>query len=103
MGRPFWNFTFFFFNDTAPTEIYTLSLHDALPIYVAPSKSDMRPPVQAVDVWLLSVRWRRDLTPPRLSSRHSDSAMPLLVFVTQVQVMVSETIRMPLPPSVPSL
>src|SRR3712207_8616829 len=26
---------FFFFNDTATTEIYTLSLHDALPIYVA--------------------------------------------------------------------
>src|SRR5207253_11344134 len=25
-------FTSFFFNDTAPTEIYTLSLHDALPI-----------------------------------------------------------------------
>src|SRR5260370_30476586 len=29
--RPF--LTFFFFNDTATTEIYTLSLHDALPIY----------------------------------------------------------------------
>src|SRR6266487_6858300 len=29
---------FFFFNDTATTEIYTLSLHDALPIYrVEPS------------------------------------------------------------------
>src|SRR2546430_10592123 len=26
------NSTFFFFNDTATTEIYTLSLHDALPI-----------------------------------------------------------------------
>src|SRR5256885_13264904 len=26
---------FFFFNDTATTEIYTLSLHDALPISVA--------------------------------------------------------------------
>ena len=25
----------FFFNDTATTEIYTLSLHDALPIYVS--------------------------------------------------------------------
>src|SRR3712207_8831062 len=25
-------FIFIFFNDTAPTEIYTLSLHDALPI-----------------------------------------------------------------------
>src|SRR2546430_3202288 len=27
--------SFFFFNDTATTEIYTLSLHDALPIYPA--------------------------------------------------------------------
>src|SRR4051794_41298619 len=27
---------FFFFNDTAPTEIYTLSLHDALPIRPGP-------------------------------------------------------------------
>src|SRR5216683_1708242 len=30
-GAP--RFLFFFFNDTATTEIYTLSLHDALPIY----------------------------------------------------------------------
>src|SRR2546430_3356110 len=28
-------YLFFFFNDTATTEIYTLSLHDALPIYGA--------------------------------------------------------------------
>src|SRR3712207_7694783 len=28
---------FFFFNDTATTEIYTLSLHDALPISCCPS------------------------------------------------------------------
>src|SRR3712207_8916233 len=28
----------FFFNDTATTEIYTLSLHDALPIYARASK-----------------------------------------------------------------
>src|SRR6266704_3547269 len=27
---------FFFFNATATTEIYTLSLHDALPIWIAP-------------------------------------------------------------------
>src|SRR5262249_61538161 len=27
-------FFFFFFNDTATTEIYTLSLHDALPIFI---------------------------------------------------------------------
>src|SRR2546429_9885412 len=30
--RGFSFFFFFFFNDTATTEIYTLSLHDALPI-----------------------------------------------------------------------
>src|SRR6266571_9546159 len=29
---------FFFFNDTATTEIYTLSLHDALPIYPSARK-----------------------------------------------------------------
>ena len=31
-GGGVWGVFFFFFNDTAPTEIYTLSLHDALPI-----------------------------------------------------------------------
>src|SRR2546421_6364005 len=47
-------FHFFFFNDTATTEIYTLSLHDALPIYgpydrladrvrtVSPPRGDVR-------------------------------------------------------------
>src|SRR5256885_7381658 len=30
----FLSFFFFFFNDTATTEIYTLSLHDALPISI---------------------------------------------------------------------
>src|SRR3712207_9380659 len=34
--------SFFFFNDTATTEIYTLSLHDALPISRPPT-----PPVPA--------------------------------------------------------
>src|SRR5215211_5466281 len=33
----FFFFFFFFFNDTATTEIYTLSLHDALPISAAGS------------------------------------------------------------------
>src|SRR2546425_9288882 len=32
MVCPFTTIIFFFFNDTATTEIYTLSLHDALPI-----------------------------------------------------------------------
>src|SRR2546430_10237494 len=43
------SFFFFFFNDTATTEIYTLSLHDALPISprpeaLRPSIREIRPP-----------------------------------------------------------
>src|SRR5438132_9101160 len=32
-------FSFFFFNDAATTEIYTLSLHDALPIFFPRARS----------------------------------------------------------------
>src|SRR3712207_7785957 len=39
---------FFFFNDTATTEIYTLSLHDALPIFAA----GRAPDVDAADLEL---------------------------------------------------
>src|SRR6266487_3765111 len=35
-------YLYFFFNDTATTEIYTLSLHDALPISSAPPCSRVR-------------------------------------------------------------
>src|SRR2546427_11868331 len=41
------HFTFFFFNDTATTEIYTLSLHDALPIYGARCRCDVDHPAAA--------------------------------------------------------
>src|SRR5258708_30966349 len=34
--------SFFFFNDTATTEIYTLSLHDALPILCAAKYEDVQ-------------------------------------------------------------
>src|SRR2546430_11955019 len=39
---------FFFFNDTATTEIYTLSLHDALPIFSASSSATHFCPVCSV-------------------------------------------------------
>src|ERR1043166_10305108 len=41
-GGPFLVFCFFFFNYTATTEIYTLSLHDALPIFFERSQSSQR-------------------------------------------------------------
>src|ERR1039458_10875315 len=48
---------FFFFNDTATTEIYTLSLHDALPIYITYSNTGSgaqyldSPGAKAMSVW----------------------------------------------------
>src|ERR1051326_4281982 len=36
-SHSFFSYSVFFFNDTATTEIYTLSLHDALPICLAPT------------------------------------------------------------------
>src|SRR3990172_3765024 len=37
------SYALFFFNDTATTEIYTLSLHDALPIYAVEPSRRSRP------------------------------------------------------------
>src|SRR6266849_10756582 len=45
---------FFFFNDTATTEIYTLSLHDALPI----SGAHFNPAVTLADAALGGLPWR---------------------------------------------
>src|SRR5438552_9174523 len=43
------SFFIFFFNDTATTEIYTLSLHDALPIWMGDVLSLIEKAEQAVD------------------------------------------------------
>src|SRR5471032_3655315 len=48
----------FFFNDTATTEIYTLSLHDALPIYChdeTVSRFVIRPTVQPAAIRSLEI------------------------------------------------
>src|SRR3712207_9515205 len=46
---------FFFFNDTATTEIYTLSLHDALPISLIRLPAYVWQPLFAVQsLWLYS-------------------------------------------------
>src|SRR5258708_18474670 len=44
-------YVFFFFNDTATTEIYTLSLHDALPIYNIGQRRNAEQPSASI--------WRR--------------------------------------------
>src|SRR6266496_5971110 len=61
---------FFFFNDTATTEIYTLSLHDALPIFADPDVAFVSPDRAvgiATQVPLLSGEDRKST---RLNSSH---------------------------------
>src|SRR3712207_9044864 len=63
---------FFFFNDTATTEIYTLSLHDALPIYVrSRALREIREHIEAGR--LGKVCWGRSA----LGTRHEDDARRL--------------------------
>src|SRR2546430_13349193 len=77
------DFFFFFFNDTATTEIYTLSLHDALPILWRAAKSvrgqAAEHAVRAIrnhrerqhPVCFVGVGLHRDRKSTRLNSSHS--------------------------------
>src|SRR2546430_5341127 len=74
------SFFFFFFNDTATTEIYTLSLHDALPIYsfsLRQTVDPLRKSCHGASVDHVSGQWRhfdgveRDRKSTRLNSSHS--------------------------------
>src|SRR5258708_20750772 len=58
--------SFFFFNDTATTEIYTLSLHDALPICWG--REYPRPYPRCADAG--SAGWPIDRKSTRLNSSH---------------------------------
>src|SRR2546430_16820712 len=70
---------FFFFNDTATTEIYTLSLHDALPILIAdesmPPERDT-PTGTSLRRCSLMLCSKRDRKSTRLNSSHSQYRMP---------------------------
>src|SRR3712207_8525379 len=74
-----------FFNDTATTEIYTLSLHDALPISEAASAvslsdggsrvlPDRRRRRDSRPLRLHSLRRRRDRKSTRLNSSHANNS-----------------------------
>src|SRR6267143_2193537 len=64
---------FFFFNDPATTEIYTLSLHDALPICSGPSAIAAAPSLRgrSASPPTRAPRARSDRKSTRLNSSHS--------------------------------
>src|SRR3712207_7312879 len=65
---------FFFFNDTATTEIYTLSLHDALPICVGRpvTVDDVRALMGASTPHFALQLRNRDRKSTRLNSSHAN-------------------------------
>src|SRR5947209_16458314 len=70
----FFFLSFFFFNDTATTEIYTLSLHDALPISSRPAPVMTRPPSPSMVTFTSgsSTSTTRDRKSTRLNSSHAN-------------------------------
>src|SRR2546427_838504 len=63
--------SFFFFNDTATTEIYTLSLHDALPIYVQLEDQQVVRPSHGLGHDVAVPAGGQDRKSTRLNSSHS--------------------------------
>src|SRR2546429_5010028 len=85
------NSFFFFFNDTATTEIYTLSLHDALPISTRPKLSTSGPPefpgLIDVSVWIRLVI----LCMPGRSEEHTSELQSRLHLVCRLLLEKKKT------------
>src|SRR5256886_17199226 len=88
---------FFFFNDTATTEIYTLSLHDALPICGDAPGSSASPEFPA--------RWarRRSRTSARRSEEHTSELQSQSNLVCRLLLEKKKKLTTPLYPMLLSL
>src|SRR5256885_3147112 len=75
MPLPLFLFFFFFFNDTATTEIYTLSLHDALPISFFLSFFFFKARVSPQLPSLVSNYWPQAVSRPDLRSEEHTSEL----------------------------
>src|SRR5256885_3917355 len=87
---------FFFFNDTATTEIYTLSLHDALPIFHAKAHAGVALVGLDVDVAGAVARGLReqgDRKSTRLNSSHL--VISYAVFCLKKKTMVKHYAHIP--------
>src|SRR5688572_32322674 len=99
----------FFFNDTATTEIYTLSLHDALPILLRATNRHVRV-VQTCDLGIMRVyecyreRARYPLSDfsdrksTRLNSSHSQISYAVFCLKKKTTYKTRAPLRLPLSP-----
>src|SRR2546430_12975269 len=87
---------FFFFNDTATTEIYTLSLHDALPIFVFEAAAGYTANVQlreAMKPNVIIAHKYEDRKSTRLNSSHSQISYAVFCLKKKTSDTVHEAIR----------
>src|SRR2546422_4517937 len=90
---------FFFFNDTATTEIYTLSLHDALPICVrqeAPEVGDAQ--VRELDGAVLALLERAEDPACGRSEEHTSELQSRLHLVCRLLLEKKKNHASPRPP-----
>src|SRR5256885_12693799 len=94
-------FSFFFFNDTATTEIYTLSLHDALPICTGSRRrwstpAARRRPGSTAGCGSLTAR-RSPCAPDRKSTRLNSSHLVIsyAVFCLKKKTDTDATLSLP--------
>src|SRR5256885_17209482 len=81
---------FFFFNDTATTEIYTLSLHDALPIYAGFRR--------LLAIFMLNgvaaeVRWRTERSEEHTSELQSPCNLVCRLLLEKKKNSISKALR----------
>src|SRR3989442_4868756 len=89
------NFIFFFFNDTATTEIYTLSLHDALPISAsvtgtAAEKAKKASPLRIIHAPSEPLRDRKST---RLNSSHVRISYAVFCLKKKLHHVVSDVLQ----------
>src|SRR2546429_6448698 len=78
------SFFFFFFNDTATTEIYTLSLHDALPILLKGAGVERLVDVRSVPRSRANPQFNGDALPDPRSEEHTSELQSRLHLVCRL-------------------
>src|SRR2546430_4924074 len=89
--------SFFFFNDTATTEIYTLSLHDALPISVGTFTGEpfigIEPTGRRIELRGVDVMEIEDRKSTRLNSSHSQISYAVFCLKKKKNTINMETFK----------
>src|SRR5438445_13683522 len=83
------SFFFFFFNDTATTEIYTLSLHDALPIWFHIDGTQPLHQLSKIDNFFAHAQ-KLDRKSTRLNSSHANISYAVFCLKKKKKIIITK-------------